>query len=66
MRGGRVMVVGVVLGVAYPCRHPTGGEWGEAVLVVDPAHANHVHHVSWIIKSTERREREDKHSKRPQ
>ena len=51
-------VVGVVWGVAYPCRHPTGGERGEAVLVVDPAHANHVHHVSWIIKSTKRREGE--------
>ena len=52
------MVVGVVWGVAYPCCHPTGGERGEAVLVVDPAHANHVHHVGWIIKSTERREGE--------
>ena len=44
--------------MAYPCRHPAGGERGEAVLVVDPTHANHVHHVSWIIKSTERREGE--------
>ena len=58
MWGGRVMVVGVALGVAYPCRHPAGGERGEAVLVVDPAHANHVHHVSWIIESTERKEGE--------
>ena len=36
--------------VTHPGGHPSRGEPGYLILKVDPAHANHIHHVSWVVE----------------